>query len=363
MHPSWTWIGIAGFSAAVFFGCGQSADTGSDGPAGSGGGVLTTSTTSTMGTAGGGMGGGSSSTGLPTTGITIIVEPDGLSGEQIVDAIAAAQSSVHMTMYILTDSHAIEALKTASQGGKDVRVVLNKSFPDGGNANISAYDELRGAGVGVVWASSKFTFTHEKAFVIDGTTAWIMTMNVASSSPDGNREYLAIDTIPEHVAQTEAVFEADYGSNGDYTDAGGPLLVAPLNAEQAIRDFIHSATTSIDIEAEELSDDGILDDLVAAHQGGIAVRVILSSENRSTAQQEAVNRMTAIGMQVVELDDPYVHAKTLVVDRTSAYVGSANFTFYSLTANRELGLLMAVPSEIAKITGTIDQDFASGTPL
>src|SRR5689334_11453960 len=41
---------------------------------------------------------------MPTNAIQIIVEPNGQSGKEMVNAIYAAKKSVHMTMYLLSDS-------------------------------------------------------------------------------------------------------------------------------------------------------------------------------------------------------------------------------------------------------------------
>ncbi|HEY4121183.1 MAG TPA: phospholipase D-like domain-containing protein, partial [Byssovorax sp.] len=289
-------------------------------------------------------------------------------------AISAAQTSVHMTMYILSDHGTIDALIERHQAGVDVKVVLNQSFPGDATdsqSNQDVFDQLQGAGVPVVWAPGVFQYTHEKSFVVDGTTAWIMTMNAANSSPDDNREYLAIDTIPEHVQEDEAVFEGDF-AGAPVATVDGPLVVAPINAHTDLDAFVATAKSTIDIEAEELSDDTFIDALVAASHAGVAIRVVLPDPNPNSfngghaltsAQQEALTRMKAAAFGLVWITNPYVHAKTIVVDGTSAYVGSANFTYTSLEMNRELGVLFAVEPEIAKITATINQDFAAGTPF
>ena len=272
-----------------------------------------------------------------------------------------------MTMYILSDNDTINALIDRKQHGLDVKVVLNQNFPDG-SSNQSTFDQLSGAGVSVVqWKSARRVpaYTHEKSFIVDGTTAWIMTMNSAFSSPHDNREYLAIDTIPEHVQEDEAIFEGDF-AGAPLTAVDGPLVVAPINAHTDLDAFVATAKSTLDIEAEELSDETFLDALVAASHAGVAIRVVLpdpSEHTPTSLQQEAITRMKAAGFGLVWITDPYVHAKTIVVDGTSAYVGSANFTYTSLEMNRELGVLFAVDSEIAKITATIDQDFAAGTPF
>jgi cardiolipin synthase len=247
-----------------------------------------------------------------------------------------------MTMYILSDDDTVNALVAQAKAGREVQVVLNKNLPSGSNAQV--YSTLQSGGVAVHWSSSKFTYTHEKCVILDGTEAWIMTMNADYSAPRDNREYLAIDDQPADVAEAEAVF-------------------APINAHADLLSLAASARTSIDIEAEELSDDKIVSALTTAAKSGVTVRVVLSDVARDSTEVKALTALKAGGVHVVQLSMPYVHAKSMVVDGTTAYVGSENFTYDSLEDNRELGLIFAIPSEVSKIVTTTAQDFAAGTPL
>jgi phosphatidylserine/phosphatidylglycerophosphate/cardiolipin synthase-like enzyme len=355
--------GLSISTSTALAGCGQSgvatsqsSGSGSSGGLGGGG-----AGGASPGGGGGASAGGGGSALYPTSGISVIIEPDGQNGQQLVDAIENAATSVHMTMYILSDSHVIDALIHQKQIGHEVKVVLDQGMPSGGSSNQDSFNQLEGAGVAVVWAPPQFTYTHEKAVIIDGKTAWIMTMNAAYSSPHDNREYLAVDTIPDHVAEADAVFAGDFAGS-PVTEVSGPLVVAPIDAHAELDALVSMATKSIDIEAEELSDDDLMNRIVAAKNAGVTVRIVRSDEAPSQAEQDAINRAKAVGCQLVELQHPYVHAK-LIIDGVYAYVGSANFTYYSLESNRELGVLFAIPSEISKIEATFGQDLAAGTAL
>src|SRR5262249_2376720 len=139
-----------------------------------------------------------------TSAVKIVVEPSD-SGKALLSAIQGAKTSVHMTMYLLSNDAVVSALIAQKNAGHEGKVVLNQNFPQGGGSNAQAFDDLRGAGVNVVYAPSVYTYTHEKCVIIDGSTAWIMTMNTTQSSPRDNREYLAADTDPADVAAAEAV--------------------------------------------------------------------------------------------------------------------------------------------------------------
>jgi phosphatidylserine/phosphatidylglycerophosphate/cardiolipin synthase-like enzyme len=317
-----------------------------------------------------------------TTQVQIIVEPNGLSGAELVTAIKAAKTSVYMTMYSINDPDVLNALIARKKAGVEVKVVLNQSFPYGTNTNQAAYTKLTGGGVSVVWASSWFTYTHEKTVMMDHQTAWIMTMNCMNTSPTGNREYLAIDSDPADVQQAEALFQADF-ANVVFNTAG-PLVISPdppQNARTALVALIDSATSTLDVEVEEFSDlgysgkTGVVTAVANAATRGVTVHVVLAAGTPSSNQVTAISQVKAAGAKVVVSGaqsgsgtqaKPYLHAKTILVDCVGTtcrkgFVGSENFSGGSLGYNRELGLFIAATSELAKIKTAVNADYASGT--
>lgn len=296
-----------------------------------------------------------------STDVEIIVEPSD-NGSALIAAIGAAQKSIHMTMYLLSSSAIRDALIARHKAGVEVKIVLNQQFPPGTTVtNQTSYSALQAAGVPVVWASSAFTYTHEKCLVIDGKAAWIMTMNASTSALTNNREYLAIDTTAADVAQAEAQFAADFAGN-EYVPEGN-LLVSPVSARSGILGLISQAQTSIDFEDEEIGDREITSALCSAVSRGVKTRGVLAATSPSQTQQNAVTQLKACGVTLSELTTPYLHAKAIVVDGASIYVGSINFTMTSLDQNRELGLITATSAAVAPVRQTVAADIAAGTPL
>ena len=348
---------VAGLALAGACGGASTPAGGVDGPAATGDDGGTTDPGATSGSIPGVTDGGPVAPGPDT--ISIIVEPTDKAGA-LLAAVQAAKTSVHMTMYLLDDPRFISALVAQHMAGRDVKVILNKVFPGGFGTNQKAFTSLQTAGVAVTWAPTTFTLTHEKTVLLDGTSAWIMTMNLEVSSPQ-NREFLALDTQAADVAEAEAIFAADFA--GTPMTPSGDLVVAPVNARERLLQLIQGAKTSVDLEGEELSDYKIVNALSAAVGTGAKVRVVLSDNAPSAAQSTAVAQLKAAGVHVVSVGKPYIHAKAIVADGARAYVGSENFTTGSLQYNRELGLITSNVASVTKVAQTIEQDFASGNPL
>jgi cardiolipin synthase len=291
--------------------------------------------------------------------VTVTVEPAD-QAQVLLSAIQAAKTSVHMTMYLLNDKRFINALIAQHTAGHDVKVVLNKTFPMGAGTNVTTFNTLQAAGVSVAWAPAAFTLTHEKCVIIDGASAWIMTMNLETTSSQ-NREFLALDDDAPDVKEAEDLFAADFAST-PYVPSGF-LLVAPINARDRIVQLIQSAKKTIDLEGEELSDYKIANALVAAQKAGVKVRAVVADNTPTASQTSVVAQLKYGNVAVVSLGTPYIHAKALVVDGTQAYVGSENFTTGSLQYNRELGLITTNAPTAAQVGQTIAKDFAAGKAL
>ncbi|MBX3229320.1 MAG: hypothetical protein KIT84_18130 [Labilithrix sp.] len=302
-----------------------------------------------------------------TSAVTIQVQPVD-SGAAILAAIKGAKKSVHMTMYLLTDTKVIAALGDAKDGGRDVKVVLNKSFPTNGGSNTAAFDALTARGVDVVWSSATYRYTHAKTILIDGEKAIVMTMNLTPSSPKTNREYIATDVDPADVADLEKVFAADRA--GEAVSLGSKLVLSPdgTNTNGAPRDFlrafIDSAQTSLDVEVQTLSDRSLVDGILAAHKAGKDVHVVIDGDVSTTnAQLTVISKLKQAGVPLKSLKTPDLHAKVIVVDGAKLFVGSQNFTATALDDNREVGIFTDAAAEAAKVKTQIASDFTKGVEL
>lgn len=277
--------------------------------------------------------------------VTAFVGPVGLQS-RIAAAIDGAQHTLDLQMYLFTVKDLADRVVAAEQRGVAVRVILD---PDEAGNN-AVYDKFTTAGVAWRNATRLYTFSHAKYFIVDGATAYIMSMNFnvdAMDATGGERNYGVVDTDPEDVADLAAIFRMDWAAAGmeavTPADLGCTrLVVSPNNAKQRVLDLINSAQHTLELEVLYLTESTTRAAVVQAKQRGVAVRAILATPD--TTPDATTTLLKNQGIPVKWADPTngagfYLHAKLIVADG-AAFVGSENLSQTSLTQNREVGVVV-----------------------
>ena len=297
----------------------------------------------------------------PSTAGALIIEPNaGFS--PVYDLISRARSSIDLTMYELSDHTAESDLGAAAKRGVDVKVVLDHKEK---SSNDSAYDYLRSHDVHVVWSSSKYTYTHQKTLVVDGSEAVIMTANLTSQYYSTSRDFLVTDTSRPDVDAITAVFDADYAHHSVTPGDGQDLVWSPTDSQDKLLGLINGAHHSLRIYSEEMGDTTIEKALIAAAKRGVDVQVC--GENTDGEYDSDFKKLTDGGVHVSYYSDEngfYIHGKVVEADYGTSdakvFIGSENFSSTSLNRNRELGLITANSTVMSAIASDFSPDFAKG---
>ncbi len=293
--------------------------------------------------------------------LELLAMPDAGSAP-ILQAIDGARDSIRLKIYLITQDEVVEALAQAVQRGVDVRVIIEEEPFGGAESNALAGQALADAGVQVRARPGAFVYSHEKSLVVDDRRAYIMTHNLTNSSFNRNREYMAIVEDPALVQEVAQVFDADW--ERVEPDLSRSLLVwSPVNSRPHIEALVERAQVSLDVEHTSLLDEHILTMLADAAQRGVRVRVITPAIlDPSEWEWEPVSKLAAAGVAIRFLDDPYVHAKTVIVDGQTAMIGSQNLTANSLENNRELGIIFDDPAAVNRLARIFLQDWNNAEP-
>jgi cardiolipin synthase len=297
---------------------------------------------------------------------TLIVEPD--DGRTLVlQVLGAAKASIDLTIYEISDPQVMAALTAAKARGVTVRVLYNwYSFtPRMQQTDITpAVAALTKAGIQCKEAPKAFTVTHEKAFVVDGATAIVMSFNLTADYFGGTRDFGIVTTVPAEVAEVAAVFGADWAGK-PVTPKVPSLVWSPVNSRSKLTALAAGARSTLDVYCEEAEDPGTLGALVAAAKRGVKVRFIaavLAGEGKLNGNARGVTFMQAGGVAAVCKGFLYIHAKMALADlgsaQAQAYIGSENLSCVSLGENRECGIIVTEPAILQRLEATFQSDWA-----
>ena len=120
------------------------------------------------------------------------------------------------------------------------------------------------------------------------------------------------------------------------------LIVLPDDSAQPILDAIAQATKSIRIKMFVFSDPALLQAVIAAHQRGVDVRVMLNPARRDGKEENADSRklLTDAGIKVIDSNPDFdlTHEKSMVIDDAIAFVQSLNWETENLTTTRDYAI-------------------------
>jgi len=292
---------------------------------------------------------------------SLVILPD--QGENaIYNFVNSATSSVNVTIYELNDTTLVSDLVAREKAGVTVRVILDQAEK---SYNTAASNALTAGGVGVVWSSTAFTYTHQKTITVNNDESYISTGNFDTTYYATSRDYGVFDTDANDVAAIVGVFNADYAHTSITPSDGDDLVWSPTDSQTQLLNLINGATKSLDIEAEEFSDTAVVNALVSAEDRGVTVRMVLESPSDYSSE---VSDIEAAGAQVTGYSSStgfYVHAKTIIADygtsAQKAFAGSENLTSNSLNDNRELGLIVSDAGVVDGLETTFDGDFSGSS--
>jgi cardiolipin synthase A/B len=188
-----------------------------------------------------------------------------------------------------------------------------------------------------------------------------MSMNLVAETFDSSRDFGIYDSDTADVAEIEAVFQADW-ERAPVNLSDQMLVWSPENSRSRMLTLINSATSTLDVYAEELTDRDTLSALNSASSAGVRVRLLMTDTGSHDPARPGRAMLEAAGAQVRLQSKPFVHAKIIIADGAAAFAGSENLTAASLDDNRELGLLTFDSATIGVLSQTFAEDWSQASP-
>jgi cardiolipin synthase A/B len=140
------------------------------------------------------------------------------------------------------------------------------------------------------------------------------------------------------------------------------VFIQPEDGRQPILDELAAARRTVDLQVYLLTDNEIINALVAADRRGVRVRVILEENpfGGPGTQPEIYERLRDSGVEVRWAPDPYrfAHIKTFVIDDAVAIIMNLNLSKSAFTNNREFAAITTRPGEVAEAEAIFEADWA-----
>ena len=344
---------------------------------------------------------------LPAAGLY-----DNSTSSPLFSMIDGTTQTIDIAVYEMTDANVRSALRRALARGVRVRVIkepnpvddrCNIFGPTPENARTDCDDEkklrseiLSSGGAFVPFRKSelcadpkKSCFMHGKMVISDGRALLVSTGNFNPTNlcdlplkPSRcNRDFTVIIREPKTINFFGQIFERDL-SQKSYDLAAliqtygvdSKVTVSPLSLDPLLR-FIHSAQKSLLIHHQYLKDPSLNSAIVEAASRGVRVQVTLASlcsfgppspgERRRATEIFSEFDQAGVSIRMVPSrfriggKPGYMHAKAMIADGQSAWVGSVNGSTASLTNNREFGVFFDHKEWISALSEVMTKDHLS----
>jgi phosphatidylserine/phosphatidylglycerophosphate/cardiolipin synthase-like enzyme len=298
---------------------------------------------------------------------SLIVLPDD-TAKPILAAIASASRTLRVKMFVFSDPALLKAVIAAKRRGVTVRVMLNPERRDGEHDNEATRKALQRADIDVKDANPAFVLTHEKSMVIDDHTAFVKSLNWATSNLIETRDYAVVTTRRHDVAEMIECFEADWHRHTFEPREKSHLVWCPAYGRDRICRFIGAARHTLFVQNERYQDMVILECLVRAARRGVRVHVMARAPH-SLKQEKLVEGVGGLrilddmGIKIHKLKHLKLHGKMLLADGVAAIVGSINIAPGSFDGRRELAIEARDDGVVDRLHKVARHDWAHSHPM
>ena len=315
----------------------------------------------------------------------------------------AAQHHIHLEYYIYEDDHIGQLLADTmiqkAQEGVTVRFI----YDDFGSSGIrkKLVKRLRAGGV-QAHPFSRITFValanrlnyrnHRKIIVIDGHTAFVGGINVSDKyiNKAGQQQQYWRDThlklIGAGAAYLQYLFLCDWNfcaaaqlqPNAEFfpptqtlpTKGNKIIQIAASGPDSDNPTILYSLLQSIGLATRELlittpyfiPGESLLDALIIAAMSGVRVKLLVPGQSDSLVVSAASRSYYAdllhAGVEIYQYQKGFIHAKTMVIDRKVAIVGTANMDQRSFDLNFEVNAVIYDSEFATQLSEVFNQDLA-----
>jgi len=274
----------------------------------------------------------------------LMIQP-GESVAPLIKAINNAKSRIEIAIFRFDRVDIERALTSAVSRGVFVHALIAYTNR-GGEKNLRKLEmRLLAAGVTVARTADDLVRYHGKYMIVDRKELHLLAFNFTHLDIDRSRAFGLIIRNPKIVQEAAKLFEADT-KRQPYVPSNGAFIVSPVNARKQLASLIKSAKKELIVYDPEVSDPAMTRLLEERAKAGVQIRII----GRLTPKSG--------GIEVKKLEGMRLHTRTIIRDRSQAFIGSQSLREVELGSRREVGLIFRDSKIVAALIKTFEEDWA-----
>ncbi|MGE4444481.1 MAG: phosphatidylserine/phosphatidylglycerophosphate/cardiolipin synthase family protein [Candidatus Altimarinota bacterium] len=290
------------------------------------------------------------------SGVTLKNTPDLKLLDELVSKIDSSKNKVYLEVYIFTEKRIRKALIDAHKRGVDVKVILEKNVYKAPSLNTQAFKELEKAGISIVYSNPEnYSLNHSKMMIVDDEVI-LSTGNYSYSTFRYNREFFVFIKNEGLQKTFGEIFQNDFDGVKKNIYHNN-LILSPFSSRIKLEYLLKNAKKSIKIYAHNFSDNSVMDILLQKQKENIEVKMIFPDFKKVSSNQDEVEKLQQNNISINIVDKPEIHAKSILIDDEYLYIGSVNFSSYSIDKNREIGILLKNSEIITQFLDIFEDDF------
>ncbi len=276
----------------------------------------------------------------------MILPDDGV--EPIVRALDSAKKSIQILVFRVDRNEVEKALLEAVQRGVAVHALIANTNR-GGDKNLRRFEmRLLEKGVTVARTADDLLRYHGKMMIIDGKELYVFAFNFTHLDISLSRSFGISTTSPKVVKEAMKLFDCDARRKA-YTAGCNELIVSPANARKQLMKFIEGAKKQLLMYEMKISDPEFVELLNEKISQGLDVRVIGQSSVRGRSLP-------------IRTIPTRLHARAILRDGSSAFLGSQSLRKLELEVRREVGIIFHDKHVVKKMISVFDTDWRSAAP-
>lgn len=277
----------------------------------------------------------------------LFVQPDaGL--EPILAAIRKAKKIVQILIFRMDRPEIEKALMEAVERGVAVQALV--AFTNRGGDKVLRRFEMRALerGITVTRTADDLVRYHGKMLIVDGKELFLMAFNFTHLDISLSRSFAINTTNKAMVSEAAKLFDCD-SKRVAYSAGNKNFVVSPVNARERLTQFVSGAKNQLLMYEMKISDNEFVKLLNEKISQGVDVRVIGSTSNRGSTlpTRKLPTRL---------------HARAIVRDGKSVFLGSQSLRKLELEVRREIGIIVHDPKIAKQMMAVFDSDWSGAIP-